>query len=365
MSHFSNERGRNESQTGRGGSKKRRVLTLVVAGLVVVALALGGGFASGLFNANDYPGGGTGEVQFTIAGGENGESIAINLAKAGVIKSSKSFYSLLLDTEPEPVFIPGIFKLKQHMSNASALAALQDSSNLIEDKVVIPEGTTLKATLNILSKSLNIPLADLQAATSDPRAYPGVPLQAETLEGFLFPATYKFSPGVDATTVIKTMVANSIYAMNRAGISADDRWKRLILASIIQKEMSAIPGDAKKISRVFYNRVDAGMNLGSDVTMCYGKGLEGDQCLFPLQSDLDDASNPYNTRKNSGLPIGPICNPGQEAIDAAEHPADGSWLFFVTVNLKTGETVFTSTNAEHDAAVRQYKQWLKDNNIEG
>jgi UPF0755 protein len=83
--------------------------------------------------------------------------------------------------------------------------------------------------------------------------------------------------------------------------------------------------------------------------------------LLITQAALDDKSNPYNTRVNPGLPIGPISNPGAVAIDAAQNPASGNWLFFVAVNLKTGETVFTTSNAEHEKAVEQYLQWLKDN----
>ena len=362
MSHFTVESG---TPGRRRGSERvrssRNKLFLVLGIIAAAALVVGGLFVSGVFSNDDYVGGGSGEVQFTIADGEYGDAIAINLAKADVIKSSKKFYNVLLDTKPEPVFSPGIYKLKQHMSNAAALSALQDPSSRVENTAIIPEGTTLKGTLQILAQSLSIPLADLQAAAATPSAYAGVPSQATTLEGFLFPATYKFTPGVTAQTVIKTMVGNTIAALDKAGVAVENRWKRVIMASVIQKEMSPIPGDAAKIARVFYNRLDAGMNMGSDVTTCYGAGLVGRDCLLITQAALDDASNPYNTRKNPGLPIGPISNPGQTAIDAAAHPADGDWLFFVTVNLKTGETVFSNTNAEHEAAVAKYEQWLREN----
>lgn len=361
MSHFSADSGQKGRRGTVGGSRKARVIAVVISSIAAIALIVAGLFASGVFNADEYVGGGSGEVQFTIADGEYGDAIAINLAQAEVVKSSKSFYNMLLETKPEPVFVPGVYKLKQHMSNSAALAALKDPANRVENTVVIPEGTTLKATLQILAQKLNIPLADFQAAVASPTSYAGVPTEAKTLEGFLFPATYKFSPGVTAPAVIKIMVANTIASMDKAGIAVENRWKRIILASIIQKEMSPIPGDAAKIARVFYNRLDAGMNLGSDVTTCYGAGLVGKDCLLITQAALDDASNPYNTRKNPGYPIGPICNPGQVAIDAAAHPADGDWLFFVAINLKTGETVFSKTNAEHEAAVVKYEQWLKDN----
>lgn len=371
MSHYdapgSNSRSSRRSQLRSADSvtprrqRKRwvRIVTIIALVALVGSVVLGL-FASGLFSSDDYAGDGSAEVQFTISSGEYGDAIAINLAQADVIKSSKKFYSLLLSTKPEPVFVPGLYSLKQHMSNAAALAALQDPANRIENAVVIPEGSTLKQTFAILSQKLNIPVADLQAAASNPQSY-GAPTEAKTLEGFLFPATYRFTPGVSAKEVISTMVTQTLAALDKAGVSKSNRWNTIILASIIQREMGPIAGDAAKISRVFHNRIDQGMLLGSDVTTCYGAGLSGRDCLLITQAALDDKNNPYNTRVNPGLPIGPISNPGAVAINAAQNPADGNWLFFVTVNLKTGETVFTTSNAEHEKAVEQYLQWLKDN----
>jgi UPF0755 protein len=371
MSHFegngANSRSSRRSQlresvgATEGAPRKRWVrIVAIIAVVAVIGSVVAGLFASGVFSNDDYAGEGSGDVQFTISAGEYGDTIAINLAKADVVKSSKKFYSLLLNTNPEPVFVPGLYALKQHMSNASALKALQDPANRIENAVVIPEGATLKQTFAILSQKLSLPLVDLQSAAANPQSY-GVPAEAKTLEGFLFPATYRFTPGVKAQEVISTMVKQSLAALDKAGVNKADRWNTIILASIIQREMGPIPGDAAKISRVFHNRLDQGMLLGSDVTTCYGANLSGRDCLLISQAALDDKSNPYNTRVNAGLPIGPISNPGAVAIDAAQNPATGNWLFFVTVNLKTGETVFTTSNAEHEKAVEQYLQWLKDN----
>jgi UPF0755 protein len=371
MSHFDgnglNSRSSRRSQlrsSGDEGTRQARprwiTVVAVLASAALVGAVVVGLLASGLFSNDDYSGDGSGDVQFTISAGEYGDAIAINLAQADVVKSSKKFYGLLLSTSPEPVFVPGLYGLKQHMSNAAALKALQDPANRIENAVVIPEGSTLKQTLAILSQKLSIPLADLQAAAANPQSY-GAPIEAKTLEGFLFPATYRFTPGVKAPEVIATMVAQTLASLDKAGVTKAERWKIIILASIIQREMGPIPGDAAKISRVFYNRIDQGMLLGSDVTTCYGAGLSGRDCLLITQAALDDKSNPYNTRVNPGLPIGPISNPGAVAIDAAQNPASGNWLFFVAVNLKTGETVFTTSNAEHEKAVEQYLQWLKDN----
>jgi UPF0755 protein len=341
------------------GKKTSVVIVSIISVVVLIGAVLGGLFFTGVIggNQNDYSGSGHGEILFTINEGEIGDQIANNLVEAGVTKSFESFYQLLLDTKPEPVFTPGVYKLKLEMSAKSALDALLDPANRVELTVTIPEGTTEKNVLKMLAEGLSIPLADLQTAAANPAQY-GVPAEATTLEGFLFPATYNFSPGVTPTEVITRLVDESLAALDAAGVPADQRWDVIRLASVIQRESGPNPEDMYKISRVFHNRLDQGMNLGSDVTTCYGAGLTGKDCLLITQAALDDTSNLYNTRILPGLPIGPISNPGADAIDAAYHPVDGPWLFFVTVNLTTGETVFSETAAEHEAAVEQYYAWL-------
>ena len=82
--------------------------------------------------------------------------------------------------------------------------------------------------------------------------------------------------------------------------------------------------------------------------------------ISTTDAEREDKSNPYNTYANPGLPIGPISNPGDAAIAATLHPADGPWLYFVLVNGETGETVFSSTFEEHSVAVKQWQKWLRD-----
>lgn len=345
--------------------KPSRKKPLIVIGAIFGVLALLGAVLGGLFftgilggNQNDYSGSGHGEVIFTINEGEYGDTIANNLVDAGVTKTFESFYQLLLETIPEPVFTPGVYSLKQEMSAQAALDALLDPANRVELTVTIPEGTSLQNVLKMLAEGLSIPLAEFEAAASTPASY-GVPAEATTLEGFLFPATYTFSPGVTATSVIQRLVDESLLALDAVGVPVDERWETIIMASVIQRESGPDPEDMYKISRVFQNRLAQGMNMGSDVTTCYGAGLIGKDCLLITQAALDDTSNLYNTRILPGLPIGPISNPGAIAIDAAYNPTDGPWIFFVTVNLSTGETVFTETAAEHQAAVDQYYSWLE------
>jgi UPF0755 protein len=305
----------------------------------------------------DYTGHGYGHVDITIKEGDGGLDVANTLTKAGVTKTSEAFYNVIIAQQPNPVFQPGVYRLAKHMSAKSALAALQNPSSLVSEKAVIPEGTTEANVLPIVAKATKIPLAQLQAAAADVSAY-GLPPQAASLEGFLFPATYLFPPHATAQQVLTTMVQRSFQSLNAAGVSPANRWNTIVLASIVQKE-AGVASDFPKVARVFLNRLAIGMPLQSDATVAYGAGTTGS--VTTTDAERADASNPYNTYVHAGLPVGPISNPGDTAIDAVVNPAAGSWLYFVTVNLKTGQTVFSDTYAEQEQAVAQWQQWMKDN----
>ena len=123
------------------------------------------------------------------------------------------------------------------------------------------------------------------------------------------------------------------------------------MASIVQKEGGSTD-DFYKVSRVFANRIADGMPLQSDATVAYGTGSKE---VDTTDAQRNDESNKYNTYVIQGLPVGPISNPGDDAIKAALNPADGTWLYFVTVNLDTGLTCFSDTIDQHDAAVLLYQ----------
>ncbi|MFE4469101.1 endolytic transglycosylase MltG [Leifsonia sp. NPDC056824] len=351
--------------------RKRRWLKRLVITLVIILVL--GGLAAGGFMAfqpqvaalvakvmpqdNDYKGNGTGSVTFTIKSGDDGSAIATNLQKAGVTKSYTAFYSLLLHQQPQIVWQPGVFKLAKQMSAKAALAALQSPSSRLQNTAVIPEGTAEKDALQTVATATKIPLAQLQAAAATPADF-GLPAQAKTLEGFLFPATYTFAPGVTAHDAIKTMVDRSFQALDQAGVPVADRWNDVILASVVQRE-AGLKDDYPKVARVFLNRLAQGWDLQSDATVAYGTGHT--DRVTTTDAERADASNPYNTYAHPGLPVGPISNPGDLALNAVTHPADGTWMYFVTWNLKTGETIFSTTQAEHDAAVAKWQQWMKDN----
>ncbi|GLI28792.1 hypothetical protein ARHIZOSPH14_30340 [Agromyces rhizosphaerae] len=335
--------------------------------LVIVGVLVGGYFAvqaplaafmERFEPAPDYTGTGTGELVFMIEDGDTGEDIARNLHDQGVTASFDAFYELIL--EQNPTFFPGAYQIATEMSAQSALDALLDDANRLENTFVITEGMWAENALSAASQGTGIPVDELQAAAADPAAL-GLPAEAETVEGFLFPATYTFGPDATADEVIQTLVDRQFQALDEAGVAPEDRWETIIIASMLERE-AGLREDYYKVSRVIQNRLsDASPTNGLlqfDSTVHYGIGEDG--VITTTDAERADASNPYNSYVHPGLPPGPIGNPGDLGIDAALNPADGTWVYFVTVNLDTGETVFSTTLGEHEAAVQQYLAWLAD-----
>lgn len=341
---------------------KRNAVTVAVAIGVLLAL-IAGSFAAlrgpieqawdslvSRFTVEDYPGPGSGEVVIVIEEGDNGEDVARKLLAADVIKSFDAIYRPMLQSDL--VIYPGHYKFPMRISGAEALRILIDGENRVTLSVTIPEGYQIAQIVPLLAQELAVSEEDLvreiESANAD---YPG-----PTLEGYLFPATYSFDPDVSASEVIQAMLEKTDQVLAELGVNREDSLELLTLASIIQEE-AKLESDFYKVSNVFHNRIDRGMLLQTDPTVKYY--YEGS--IDSFQQGIADKANPYNTYVFPGLPPGPISSPGELAIDAAKNPAEGDYLFFVTINLKTGETVFSETLREHERAVELYRKWLRDN----
>lgn len=291
-----------------------------------------------------------------IATGDTGLEVARKLAAAHVVKTSADFYQSLLANPDEIVFYPGTYTLPTNLSDTAALKALADPANRVQLKLVVPEGFTAAQIYARAAKATGLSVSAFAQVAKEPAAL-GVPKSAPNVEGWLFPATYTFEPDVSAKAVLSAMVTRTKQALADADLadaSAERQQEVLTLASIVQKE-SGSTADDPKVARVFANRLAKKMPLQSDATVSYG--AHG-STVVPTSKEYASA-NPYNTYKRAGLPVGPISSPGDAAIAAALKPAPGPWLYFVTVNLQTGQTVFSTTLAQHEKAVAQFRAWLK------
>ena len=262
----------------------------------------------------------------------------------------------------DPLLHPWARRVSDHLARIVAWLIWRDSAR---SKPPLAS----EESLSLLSGALGIPLADLQTAVADPTVY-GVPLDpaiaaagGQPLEGWLFPATYTFDPGVTATQVIQRLVARTVESLDAAGVPVDQRERILTIASIIQREARS-QDDFYKVSRVIANRLADGMRLQMDSTAQFGFGEMHDGTASSSAEALADA-NVWNTYVVDGLPAGPISNPGDLAIDAAMHPADGDWLYFVTWNMDTGETIFSTTYAEHEQGIQKWNEWCAANDNRG
>ncbi|WP_051172148.1 endolytic transglycosylase MltG [Microbacterium indicum] len=306
----------------------------------------------------------TGEAVIVIHDGDTGFEVSQTLNTEGVTLTPNAFYAMLLRAQVSPNFQPGTYLLQKKMTSNAALEALEDPANKLEDAVAYPEGYTVDQIVPILASGLDVSEDDVRSALSDPSAY-GV--DADSLEGWLFPASYPFEPGTSVADAIQAMVDRTVQSLDDAGVPEADRQRVLTIASIIQRE-ARYQDDFYRVSRVIENRLDgvgeSDGRLQMDSTAQYGYGEMHEGSASSSAEALAD-DNPWNTYVHTGLPATPISNPGDVAIDAAMHPADGSWLYFVTVDLTTGETVFSDTYAEHEEAVAQWTAWCEANPDQG
>jgi UPF0755 protein len=252
----------------------------------------------------------------------------------------------------------GIFDIRLKMSSKAAIAALLDPSSVASYKFTIPEGKTVKQAIEIIAEATETDEKSLSSALK--LAADDLPKEAKgKFEGWLFPSTYTFPKGGEMVDLFKMLINTTVTILKNNDAPKEDWQTILTKASIVQAEVPI--EDFGKAARVIENRLDTDVTdhlLGMDSTVAYGLGISG---LVLTIEQLEDASNPYNTRVNPGLPPGPISNPGEDAIKAVLDPDPGDWVWFVTVNLKTRETKFTADPAEFEEFKIELDQWLDEN----
>lgn len=340
----------------RGGLVVAFAVLVLVAGIALAAVGLRPLIAP-LFADKDYDGPGSGVVTVLVQEGDTGSDIASTLERDGIVKTTDAFVEAL-STSKGAEIQPGQYSLKQQMKASDALAALRGARNVT--RVTIREGLWKNEVFAALSKATGTPLADYTAAEKAARTSPGLlglPASAKgNLEGYLFPATYEFDPKTSARDQLRRLVAQATKQLRELGVPEAQMERIVILASIVEAEARA-DADRPKVARVLLNRLEQNMPLQLDSTVSYGV-----QRKAITTTDAERAAkNGYNTYVRRGLPVGPINNPGAASIRAAQNPAEGPWLFFVTVNPTTGETVFSVDGAGHQKAVLQFQKWCQAN----
>ena len=300
--------------------------------------------------------GGEGDAVHTIITVKEGASfrqVASQIAETGFITNHTAFVVLGKLMGIEEQIHPGKYDLDSRMAPSTILNVLA-TGQTIPYWVMIPEGHSMQQIGDLLAE-VGVTTAELFVQTArDKEFIRDLGVEAETLEGFLFPDTYRFHHGTSPRDIIKVMVGQ-FQQLYTPEVQAQARERGLstlevlTLASIIEKETGA--GEERElISAVFHNRLKRGMLLQSDPTVIYALPAFDGNLRKP---DLRYAS-PYNTYRVKGLPPGPIANPGWDSIMAALHPASVPYLYFVSKN--NGTHHFSTTLAEHSRAVYRYQK---------
>lgn len=295
------------------------------------------------------------DVIFRVEPGQIFTTIAKNLKDAGLISDSRRFYALAIKEGKGSSIRAGEFKLNTGWLPGQVLHELTTSAGIMK-RASVREGLTWWQTADIIQEAGLGTRESFTAAVTDPALLERHGIKADNAEGYLFPETYLLTPprGDQAAYMAEVMIKEFFRNAEKVWPEGLPEWdalhKTVILASIVEKET----GDATeraRIAGVFANRMKKRMLLQTDPTIIYGLGPAFDGNL--TKKHLQDRSNPYNTYTKRGLPPGPICSPGLEALKAAVSPEQHDYLYFVAKG--DGSHYFSKTLEEHNRAVRKYQ----------
>lgn len=359
---------------GKGKKKSRNgcaclgVAAVLVGGLGGVGYVGYSFFQNQFGSAPDYAGSGTGSVEVEIPEGALGNEIANILKKAGVVKSVDAFVSAQNGNPKGGSLQAGVYLLKEKMSADSAIELMLDPKS--QNALVIPEGTSTTGIYTAIDKRLGLKAGTTAGVAETKAESLGLPEWADDnpeikdpLEGFLFPAAYAVPKGSKPEDALKKMVtrANKEYAKldleaNAKRLKLGSPLDLVTVASLVQKE-GKYKHDFDKVATVVYNR------LKPDNLETVGR-LEFDSTINYIRAEstldvgavdaLREIDDPYNTYRIKGLPVGPISNPGAEALHSAISPASGPWYYFVSVT--EDQTLFAVTNEEHERNREKYQE---------
>ncbi len=345
----------------------RMMQTRVRAAVIVVLLvSLTGGGAFVWYCGAGRRGGAP--VEVLVEPGQSLWRVARELDQREVVCSARALVAWMKLTGGERAMQAGLHRFSAGAGVFAAARGLRHAA-AVESTVTVPEGLTIEQTARVLSEALGIDSAQFAAVCTSSALASELGLDASSLEGYLFPDTYRFAPDVAVRSIARTMVARFEEQLGRVSVdsTAADHLSRheiVILASIVEKE-ATLASERTRIAGVFHNRLRRGIPLGADPTVRYAlRKFSG-----PLRVSELKSTSPYNTRVHRGLPPGPICSPGAGALQAAAAPMQTAELYFVALWDGSGAHDFSRTLAEHERKKneirRRNEQRLRELNRNG
>lgn len=343
---------------------KKNIIILVI---VICFIILASGFT--YYNSQLSPvSSDTSKIYFSIESGDNLNSITQKLDKKGLIKNA-SLANIAGKLHGDTSFNTGTYILKRSMSTTAILNYLSNPKNIVIDQVMLTfkEGIWAKDIAKKIGENTNVKSDELINLWNDDnflnkciKKYDFLSNKILNsnyrvkLEGYLYPETYYFKKNTSAEEVTYTFLNQfqSVYNKYKKQISESKYsiHELITLASVVQYE-SKTENDMKMIAGVFYNRLNKGMKLQSSVTVCYAIYNYSSWQECEAQTDID---SPYNTYQNEGLPIGPILNPGEDAIKAVLNPTKNDYYYFIADVNGDGTVYYAKTFEEHQANINKY-----------
>ena len=334
-----------------------------IFGLILLAIFAAAGWLAWALTSTVEP---PGETFVMLRPGYSTHRIAAELKNAGIIRSQEAFI---------------LWHYYHHGRSLKAGEYLFDkSANIIDIQkrlrrgdvyfhtVVVPEGFTMFDIARAIEAAGLGPADDfLKVAQSDTTLVADLDPSAHSLEGYLFPETYEFTRMMTMQEMAGAMVKQFRQVAlqlglvpNPTGVASDppagySPREVVTMASIVEKETS-VPAERPEVASVYYNRLAKKMALGADPSIIYAELLAGTYQGALHHADMS-VSSPYNTYRNAGLPPGPIANPGRSALEAAMHPAQTDYYYFVAD--AQGHHRFARTMAEHNKNVLAYRKAMR------
>ncbi len=292
-----------------------------------------------------------------IPKGTSAFDLADMLQRAGVVRQSWAFL-LARALHPHTTLQAGEYRFHQP---ATALEVFNRIArgDIFYYELVVPEGNNMFDIAAAIDQLGLFSRASFLQAVRDPRPVVDIAPAAPSLEGYLYPDTYRITRQTTAQQLCAMMVARFRKGWRQLESNASVH-PTVTLASLVEKE-SAAPEERPLIASVFWNRLNQGMRLDCDPTTVYAALIENRYRGTIHRSDLD-SRNPYNTYQHTGLPPGPIANPSLESIKAVLQPAQTKYLFFVAKADGSGRHHFSESMAQHSVAALEYRraQGLKE-----